>query len=113
MPTVVPKPSAIRAWLAHAIPPLHDIPATYQLLRHLWRVWTIRSICRIVSGLVGGAVVRLDQVDPVPEDQQHSNQYAVQLGFPSLHCSIAGFPKSIFREALGLHRKPSTIGLAV
>ena len=40
------------------------------------------------------AAVRLDQVDPGPEDQHHSNQHAVQLRFPmmNIHRRIAGIP---------------------
>ena len=44
------------------------------------------------------AVVRQDQEDPGPEDKHHSNQHAVNLGFPSIHRRIAGFPESIFRD---------------
>jgi len=42
------------------------------------------------------AAVRLDQVDPGPEDQHHSNQHAVQLGF--IHRGITGF---YFQKSLG------------
>jgi hypothetical protein len=34
-----------------------------------------------------------------------ANQHVVQLGFPSMQRSIAGFSESIFREALGHQSK--------
>ena len=58
----------------------------------------MKSDCTLTSAgpyghcLLGwvGQVVRLAQVDPGPEDQHHSNQHEVQLGYSRAAPHIAG-----------------------
>jgi hypothetical protein len=81
---------------------------------NVWTRWTLGQKTNTI--LMRRRIhVYLDQLDPGPEDQhskRHSNQHVVQLGFPSIHCSIVGFPESIFSEPRLLYQKPSTIFLS-
>ena len=58
-------------------------------------------------------VVRLDQNDPGPEDQRHSNQLGAARLIPSVRRRIAGSINLFSERPWVCTRKSSTIGIAV